>query len=268
MTSPLQQLYLTFAHPVAGTEAAAFLARTTGLDTQHSDAYTGLINGLVADGIWSKLDLLYIYATQDTATAQLNLISSSYPATLNGSPTFTADRGYLGVDASSTVYINTGFNPTTASSPKYTRNSAHLSVWNLTNVGSGGPSIGYSGGTNISNLYAQYSGDGRAYFRVNTTTLSQFYNNSDARGFYIGSRTSSVDLNGFKDGASVYSNGGDASTALVNLNLYSLGINNNGPAYGVPQQHAMISIGSGLTSTDSTNYYNRLRTYMTAIGVP
>jgi hypothetical protein len=30
----------------------------------------------------------------------------------------------------------------------------------------------------------------------------------------------------------------------------------------------MASIGSSLSSTDVTNFYNRLRTYMTAVGVP
>ena len=88
--------------------AADFLARTTGLDATHTNAYTALINGLVTDGIWDKLDVFHIYATQDSTTAKLNLVSSSFTATANGSPTFTADRGFTGVNGSSTVYIDTG----------------------------------------------------------------------------------------------------------------------------------------------------------------
>ena len=125
-----------------GAEASAFLARTSGLDTTHTNAYIDLINGLVADGVWTKFDLLHVYATQDTTTAQLNLVQASYPATLHGSPTFTVDRGYTGTDASTTKYIGTGFNPATAVSPQFVRNSAHLSAWNVTNVSANQAAIG------------------------------------------------------------------------------------------------------------------------------
>src|SRR5262245_58714994 len=104
------------------TEAAQFLARTSGLDTAHTNAYTALIDGLVADGIWSKLDLLHIYATQDSTNALLNLISSSFTGITHGSPTFTADRGFTGVSGSSTVYIDTQFNPNSGTR-KYTLDS-------------------------------------------------------------------------------------------------------------------------------------------------
>src|SRR6185295_16016176 len=80
----------------ASPEVSQWLARATGLDAAHIAADTALIDGLVADGVWSKLDALYFFATQNSATAQLNLISSSYPATANGLPTFTVDRGFTG----------------------------------------------------------------------------------------------------------------------------------------------------------------------------
>src|SRR5258706_16256620 len=83
--------------PDAGlcASAAAFLARTSGLDATHTNAYINLICGLVSDGIFSKLDALYIFATQDSTTAMLNLISTSFTAsTFSGTLTFTTDRGY------------------------------------------------------------------------------------------------------------------------------------------------------------------------------
>ena len=80
------------------SESAVFLARTSGLDTTHVNAYTALIDGLVADGVWSKFDVLRIYATQNSTTALLNLKSSSFTAVTHGSPSFTADRGFTGVD--------------------------------------------------------------------------------------------------------------------------------------------------------------------------
>lgn len=251
--------------PVSSSEAAAFLARTSGLNTTHTNAYTALINGLVADGIWAKLDVLHIYATQDSATAQLNLVSNSYPATANGSPTFTVDRGFTGAAGK---YINTGFNPATAGSPKFVLNSAHLSVWNLTNATSNNPDLGgQDGSSHYSHLYTRYI-DNNAYFRLNGPNSGDApIGNSDSRGHYIGNRPNSTAAQGYKNGASIISSA-VTSTAVPNVNLYALGINANGSLLGTGYQNAMISIGSSLSSTDATNFYNQLRTYMTAMGVP
>src|SRR4051812_41014056 len=91
--------------------ASAFLARTSALDATHTAAYSALICGLVSDGIWTKFDVLHIYATQDDTTALLNLVSTSYTGTANGGITFTTDRGYTGTDLSATKFISTNFVP-------------------------------------------------------------------------------------------------------------------------------------------------------------
>lgn len=250
-------------------QALDFLARTSGLDATHTNAYIALIDGLVSDGVWAKFDLLHVYATQDTTTAQLNLVSASFPATLNGSPTFTADRGYTGVDASSTVYINTGFNPTSGS-PKHTQNSAHLSEWNLTNTTSGKSGVGSINGAQTQNAYilSQFT-DNHAYFRINVgIDATHDVAVADAIGHYIGNRSSSSASQGYKNGSSILSNAADTSVALTNQNFYGLAYNFNGTASGVGHQIAMISIGSSMNSTEAANFYNRLRTYMTAVGVP
>src|SRR5258706_10799563 len=131
-----------------GGTASAFLARTSGLDSTHITAYTNLLNGLDTDGLTSKLDMLHVYATQDSTTALLNLVSSSFTGTANGSPTFTADRGFTGTASSSTIYIDTGFNPSTAGG-QYAQDAAHLSAWCLTNIseyiGSMGACVNASG---------------------------------------------------------------------------------------------------------------------------
>src|SRR6266576_6414868 len=125
-----------------------FIARVTGASAGLKLAYQGFLDGLTTDGLFnsdgtsSYFDALYIFATQNSATALLNLVSSSFTGTVNGSPAFKANQGFTGVSLSTTVYIDTGFNPTTASSPKFTQNSAHLSGWSDSNVQSSA-----SGGT-------------------------------------------------------------------------------------------------------------------------
>ena len=257
-----------------GAEAQAFLARASGLDATHQNAYADLIDGLVADGIWSKLDVLRIYATSSSANAVLNLVSSSYTGTINGSPTFTTDRGFTGVNASTTVYIESHFNPSTAPTPKFTRNSCHLSTWTLNSGGlSQAPELGYQdspSGNSVAQIYAKYNGDNHTYVRPQTTGASGGDAGilADKRGHIGANRSSSVQVDGYQNGASIYSNGATASTAINNVTIGELGTNNGSAYSGCSSQQAMVSWGSSLNSTEWSNYYSRLRTYMTAVGVP
>lgn len=254
---------------VPGPEASAFLARTSGLDATHTNAYTDLINGLVTDGIWSKLDALYIYATQDQTTALLNLVSSSYNAAKHGTPTFTADRGFTGTDSSSTIYLDSGFNPSTATSPKYTQNSGHMSAWNVNNAWAAYGAIGvidFGSGHN-SIVVPQDSGSGYGRLSINSAGVADNITISNASGHFIANRSGSNARQGYRNGSSSYT-GSDGSIAPMNFNIFMLGYNSNGTPAGSGYQQAMNSIGASLSSTDATNFYNRLRTYMTAVGVP
>jgi hypothetical protein len=149
----------TFMTPSGGggcTAATNFLARTSGLSGTETTAYTTMICGLVTDGIitgnlsgatgcGSKLDGLFIFATNTTTTANLNLCGTSFGLTQTGTVTFTADHGYTG--NGSTGFMNTGFNASTAGG-NYLQNSCSLGAYVLTNRGSGtGVEIGVSDGT-------------------------------------------------------------------------------------------------------------------------
>jgi hypothetical protein len=254
-------------------EAIAFLARTSGLDTTHTNAYYGLIDGLVSDGVWSKFDVLRIYATQDSATALLNLISSSYAAITHGSPTFTADRGFTGVNGSTSVYIDSQFNPTAngqGGGGQYGQDSNHISAWSVNNVQSQVVMGVNAGSTRQTNMNLFNSGDNKAYFRSNidpgTADLNVVV--SDSLGHYIANRSASNAVQGYKNGSSIVT-GSNASTSLPNSNVFDLAQNSGGSAAnGGSWQVAATSMGSSLSSTNASNFYSRLRTYMTAVGVP
>lgn len=270
MPSAIQQMLLGTSAAGGGggfgAEANAFLARTSGLDATHTNAYGALIDGLVADSIWSKLDMLHIYATQDSTTALLNLVSTSFNGTANGSPTFTTDRGYTGATGTS-VYINPGFQPS-AGGHLYTANSCHASAWSLTNSNSGTAILGCFDSANGTNtdIYPQYS-DNNAYGRINSGAIAGV-SVADSLGHYISNRPDSTTAISYKDGSSILSNGSAAATTLSTRSILILSLNSNGTVAGSPRQVAMASIGAGLTGTDATNFYNRLRTFMTAVGVP
>jgi hypothetical protein len=248
-----------------GGEAAAFLARTTGLDATHTNAYTALINGLAADGLWSKFDALYVFATQDSATALLNLVSTNFSATTaGGTLTFTADRGFTAGAGNGT--LTTGFNPTTAPSPNFVQNSAHASAWSVTDPGTSAIAIFGGIGGIETDIYPKYT-DNNAYFRANSSNIAGVAV-ADPIGHYVANRSSSSAVQGYKNGSSILSNGSATSGAPANRTFTFGAIGTGGGVGPCPNQIAAASIGSSLSSTDATNFYNRLRTYMTAVGVP
>src|SRR5262249_13814379 len=99
------------------TEATAFLTRANaivGNEAPHTTAYNNLICGLVEDGTYSKLDALYVLATQSDGgspgdvIAKLNLIKDSFNLVGHGTYAFAADKG-TACDGSS-GYYDTQFN--------------------------------------------------------------------------------------------------------------------------------------------------------------
>lgn len=111
----------------------AVLSRATSLGYTLPDAPTqaagnALVVGLKAAGIWSKLDVLYLFATTgDQNFATLNWKAPTlYQATLVSSPTFRSKGGFKGDGLAS--YINTNFNPAT-NGVQYTQNNASRAAY-------------------------------------------------------------------------------------------------------------------------------------------
>ena len=122
--------------------ATALFARFT---TPPTSARKAVINTLIVAlkdaGVWSKLDALYLFAAADSQAARQNWVQDLYNATAVSSPTFTADRGYNGDGSAS--YVDSGFNPTTAVTPKFVQNSAYFGLWSRTTTTFAGSSAGY-----------------------------------------------------------------------------------------------------------------------------
>jgi len=109
-------------------EASALVARMTTAPTRlRKQRIDTLVGSLKTAGVWAKLDALYVMAAHDAQAARLNWIADVFNLTAVSAPTFTADRGYAG--DGSTSYLDTGFNPATASTPNYVQDSAHYGWW-------------------------------------------------------------------------------------------------------------------------------------------
>jgi hypothetical protein len=161
------------------SQATAFLARTSGLSGTQSTAYTTMICGMVTDGTFSLFDGLYVFATNTTTTAGLNLVSTSFTLTSNGSCTFTANAGYTG-DAAS-CYQDPGFVPSSAAG-NMTQNSAHIAVCDLTNRTSHNGSIQLGAG-DTAYSYVSMGGGTESDLNGFTFTTNGTPTNSQSNGY-------------------------------------------------------------------------------------
>ncbi len=251
---------------VTSGTAAAFLARTSGLDATHIAAYTALGNSLDAHHLVCKLDMLHIYATQDSTTALLNFVQNAYNGVAHGTPAFTADRGFLGIDNSATVYISTGFTPFTAVGSKFKTLNAHLSAWSLTSGATAQAIIGSTDAVFLESVIPRFTDD-RTYFAVNSSYPGTQPASTDGRGHFLGERIDNLTLHGYKNGSSILS-ATSTSISLLNVEIVVLGLNQNGTIFGGGALVAQASIGAYFTPAEEALFYGDLRTYMTAVGVP
>jgi hypothetical protein len=245
-------------------QTTAFLARAnavTTLDATHTNAYKALINGGVADGWFQKLDLLFIFATQSSGVALLNLPSATYSAAGVSSPTFTVDRGFTGNGTSS--YVTTNFIPSTAVGANLTQNSGSVSGWNLTAAVSTAPLVSAGNGTTGLQIYPQFATN-NTYLRVNDA--ASFLTNSVITGHFLGNRDSSTTRQGYLNG-SVLGTYGTVNSAPLNATAVTVLFDNVASSFAT-NQVAEMSVGGNLTPTDVSNFYSRLRAYMTSVGVP
>jgi hypothetical protein len=188
-----------------------------------------MICGMVTDGVWALLDALWILAAPNTTDALLNLVSTSFTLTVNGSPAFVAARGYTGTAVNPAVnWLDTGFNPL-SSGTHFTQDAAHLSVWSLTDLQSSSSAVGLAMGTSDSSANASYIipwySDGTSYGQVNDLTTSP---STATVGHSIGSwiitRSAGPanSSNFYRNGANISSNSGGVSTVRDNCNGYIL----------------------------------------------
>jgi hypothetical protein len=177
-----------------GTHASTFLARTSGLSGTETAAYCNLINGLDTDSTYALLDALYIFATNTTTTANLNLVSTSFGLTQTGTVTFSADHGYTG--DGSTGSLNTNLTPP---STHFTQNSASIGVYILSNRTTSNSSAAIGGGGSAA-YYIIKPLDSGFTWEINAATFPTVANGS-TQGAWIVSRPSSATENVYQNGS-------------------------------------------------------------------
>lgn len=248
------------------SQSSTFLTAATGVTlTADKTNYDTLICGLQTDGNFAGLDGLYIWAAPTTTNAaNINLVN---PGTFNGtptngSPTFTAYHGYTG-DAAA-FYIDTGFNPSTATSPNFVQNSATIGVYNLSSRTTGqnwwaqGNIAGSS--NNLFILYQISQGLGSINSNGNVNL-----NNSNAQGAYTLNRVASNQELAYTNDGETPSTFSDTSQTVINSKFIFFAFN---AGFGwTGDQMAAGWWGKGFTAQQNCQINRRINTYMTAYSV-
>lgn len=255
-------LYLGAANLTQGggylPEAAALFARMT---TQPSPARKSLINttivGLKDAGVWSKLDALYVPAAHDAQAARRNWLADEYNLTAVSAPTFTVDRGYAGDGTSS--YLDTGMNPSTAVGLLQGQDDLSIMLWSLTGGQSNNGDIGNSNAfisprttTNILNL------------RVNSPS-SVTTPNTDATGMFVATRTSSSQVQAYRNGSTFGAILASTSAAPESAAYRVCGRSGAFVSSSI-RQSAAASFGPRLSVQETSDFYTILLAYMQAVG--
>jgi hypothetical protein len=249
------------------SQATSFVSRAslTGSDVTN---YTNFICSLVTNGVWAKLDVLYVLAAPNATVANLNLLSSLYTATPTNSPTFTAYSGYNG--DGSTSYIDSNWNVATAP-VNYTDNAASIFAWSGSNTRTDSAPIV---GTEANGVYSAYINPWNASLNNVSHALNSVPTNAfapgQANGLFTLSRASSASYVVYLNSSAL----GTQTAASVALPLggdfWICGANGRGLGSNAYSNRIVTMAGWGgtLTATDVANLYSAGSTYLTAVGAP
>jgi hypothetical protein len=238
-------------------EAQQFFDRISDPGTTRKNLYAACIDSIVSAGVWAKLDALYIFAANSQSNALTNIKQSSYGATAVNSPTFVTDRYFQG--DGSTAYLDSNFNPTTASSPNFTQNSACNFGWVLNNATNANRVLGAVSGT--ANRLVPRSTTNNAQWEINQTTANTV-SNSDSSGLFLLNRSGSAAARLYRNGSELQTSTA-ASTAPANSNFTAF---RNASAYNGTHQLAVWGFGASLDATEQSDLYNALLAYLQGVG--
>lgn len=216
-----------------------------------------LIVGLKSDGVWTKLDRLWLFAAENSQSA-LRDIKAAAAATPTNSPAFTADDGYDDSGTSTDKSLNSNFNPTTAPSPNYTQNSFSVFGWAMVDTYNEGALFRYGSDTLVQ---PNYNFHGTTYWRGGGSVDNAAITSNT--GFWSVDRSGAAALKLFRNGAEVDSST-ETSAALANTTIKFIGQNIFDSLY----YGGTIScggFGGHLTDAEQADLYDRLRTYLLQI---
>lgn len=226
-----------------------------------------LVLSLKNAGIWNKLDLFYVFATNgDSDFATLNWKApASFQATKVSAPTFTSLEGFTG--NGTTSYLNTNFNVLNDSN-NFTQNAASIGVYDRVNAAGNYHRFGVATPPPANGILSNWNRPlDNEFSYINSTFPGNFpVTDLTANGFHFLNRTDSSNFQLYSNGL-IYESSTLASTSLVNGDLYILAFNRVGTGAQLfyPGQISIFFAGASLTS-EALSFFTSIESYMDAIG--
>ena len=150
-----------------------------------------------------------------------------------------------------------------------TKNSTHISIYcgnNLAPVQTA-PRFGSIGTTSSLQVLLKYPVDSKFYGFIGQDSSANF-SNSDARGFYVLTRTANNILKAYKNSSLLATNTITDITTLPNESI-NLGRSSTSGGWVSGSEnnyeHRLVSIGDGLTDAEAANLYTAVQAYQTAL---
>jgi hypothetical protein len=248
------------------TDYQAVLDRATTLGyTLPSDPQkliqNNLVLGLKSNGIWSKLDVFYVFANDGSQQfGTLNWKNPNlYQNTLVNSPSFTTNQGFASNGSSS--YINTNFRLQT-NGVNYQQNSASFGYY----IFSGGSvdstaRLGVRTGFNNQHTYEFRN----RFVDINTNSQTNI-GTSTPDGFRLFNRSNSTTTNRYLNGTLNGTSSAVSSTPSDAL-FYILALSNNGTPILFSTSTEIMSVVfiGGDLSSEQSDFNTIITNYMTSI---
>jgi hypothetical protein len=227
-------------------------------------AQNTMVQSLVDSGVWTKLDIFYLFAQESNGASEalLNWISPGvYNATAVSSPLWTSLEGYTGDGIAD--FINSNWNPSTDAT-NYAQNSASIGCYIRNNVEETVVDFGCNAGGIFIYFYTRLGGD-KSRINLNAGAQDTVSGQIDSRGFWVANRVLATEQDIYRNAIRTL-NAAENSTGVPNADLYALCHNSGGPTSFTTKQMSCFFAGGGLTPTDITNFMNALETYMDSNG--
>ena len=258
-------------------DAAAYLSDvlTAGgsLDATISGATNTLFKDLKSNGLYSKLDILYLMLGETSSSMALNAIrtNSSFDITWNNVGDLTFD--YSGITNTGSGYGNTNYNPSIESSPTNSSTGYYLVGGN---IGGGNGEVFPVGSYDGTYLNTQYQNSGAqtiGIYGYNTSRVEALRTFASWDGSYIGTFDNTPTKSTYKDASGgdsqIVSGSTTGSAGLPNQPYYVMVLNVNGSPYSGQFYNGRVQsvfCGDYLTPSEVNTIDGLINTFHTTLG--
>ena len=245
-------------------DAQAFIVAANITDNTQKNAITTLVSDLKGYNIWDKMKAFYPFVGGSSSSHKYNLkdprdLDAAYRLTFNGGVTHSSDGLILG---GINGYANTWLNDNV-----FSPYDLHISMYSKTNESAEKWDFGARNTSNNTGTFFGLKGYQTSFTSLmQGLTESALINNTNTTGFYITNRKTTDEIVLNKNGSEIYR---AAKTLIGSSNYpYFIGTFNEG---GTPLNQysaktlASISIGNGLTITESSNLYTAVNAFNTTL---